>query len=222
MCYFEKTKVIILCLTIILPNAVLADKGSYINPSFSQIVNKNDTFNVAVFPVQNMSNDSDISIIFRKRIVAQLIHKGYNAVNSQVLDQKLLALGVQNENHLSLLSIATIAKLSSADALMFGIIETAAEQHAVVFNGFAYTASLKMLDKDGEELWYKLSERIAKRRFSIDPVNMLFDYVLTDMSEEKSKAAMALADRTIKDLPSTKVEIVTDNLFNRALEVEAK
>ena len=78
-----------------------------------------------------------------------------------------------------------------------------------------------MQDKSGKLLWYALQERVAKRRFAIDPINALLDVFLVQNGGDKKDAVYALTDKLLSTLPKGPVEvIVSDPLFDQAEEVE--
>jgi len=195
---------------------VLQASENYTNPKFYIRLQNSDIFKIAILPMQNASSAANIAYHFRKRIKKLLESKGYFIIKNSFVDKKLIELGIQNEMHLSLIDFKSLVNISSADAIMTGVIETATINNSVVHNGFAYTGSLKLLDRNGDILWHSLSKRVSKNRFAIDPINILLDTVSVHFEGEASQAIFAIADKLIETMPNGKIEVVEDNLFEQA------
>ena len=149
----------------------------YINDDFKSIVKKNGIFKIAILPMQNMSMYPNIAYYFREHLKELIAFKGYLVVSTKLIDKSLKELGVQKADHLRLLNFNKLSKITSADAILSGIVETATIQDAAIYSGFSFTASLKLQLRNGEVLWYNLSNRVAKRRLAFDPLTIALDFI---------------------------------------------
>ena len=194
----------------------------FLDQDFKVDLNNRSQFTIAIMPMQNMSVDSEVAYHFRQRVAERLQASGYNLANMAKVDKSLYDLGVQNADQIRLLSFQQVTEQVKADAYIFGIIEQAKQQHAIAYNSYVYTSSLKMQDKTGKLLWSALQERVAKRRFALDPINAILDIFLVKSGGDKRDAIYALADKLLENLPQGPVEVTfTDPLFDQAEEVEA-
>lgn len=190
---------------------------------FIETLKNSPSFTVAVLPMENMSVNGEAAYHFRMRLCEQLRAKGYNVVENHFIDEKLYNSGVQHAGQLGLLSFDKIKQIIPADGYLSGIVEQAATQHGGVINSYVYTCSLKLQDYEGQLLWSSLQERIAKRRFAIDPINMLVDVALTEGAADADEAVAALADRMLEKLPQGPTVVLQEaSLLDMAVEIEAK
>lgn len=195
--------------------------NSFLDEKFEKELKTKSQFTVAIMPMQNMSVDSEVAYYFRQRAAEQLIASGYNIADLNKVDKALYDIGVQNSDQIQLLSFQKVTEIVKADAYIFGIIEQAQKQHALAYNSYVYTSSIKMQGKTGKVLWYALQERVAKRRFALDPINALLDIFLVQNGGDKKEAVYALTDKLLSTLPHGPVEvIISDSLFDQAEEVE--
>ena len=199
-----------------------APERAFVSPLLHRMIDTRSTLSVAVLPMQNVSVDPEVAYHFRQRVQHRLTDKGYAVVDGGWIDNILYELGLTHAGQLSLVSLPTLAELLDADAFVFGLVEEAATWHAVAFNGYAYQSSLKLQQPDGEVLWWALEEKVAKRRFAIDPINAFVDIALTELGDGARKASHVLADRLLASLPQGPIEVtVGDDLLNRAITLEA-
>ena len=192
----------------------------YIDEVFAKNVGKSKMFTIAVLPMQNMSMYPNIAYYFRQHLNDLLAMKGYSIISTEVLNSALKEVGVQKADHIRLLNFEKLADLTSADAIMSGIIETANVQDAAIYSGYAFTASLKLQLRDGTVIWYNLSQRVAKRHLSIDPFNIVINMLANRESDKQIKAIKAVAQRSLKDFPKGPNEVVIDNMLGRAIKVD--
>ena len=172
--------------------------------------------------MQNVSVDPEVAYHFRQRVQQRLVDKGYAVLDGDWIDQALYRLGLSHAGQLGLVPLPKLADAIDADAFLFGLIEEAASRHAVAFNGYAYQSSLKMQQPDGTMLWLALEEKVAKRRFAIDPVNAFLDVALTKTGGGTRKASRALADRLLASLPRGPIAVVVgEPLLGRAVTLHA-
>ncbi len=194
----------------------------FVDDDFKKTLKNSSQFTVAVFPMQNMSVDGDVAFYFRQRVIERLKAKGYNIADTRIIDEKLYELGVSNAEQIRLLQLQQVLDVAKADGYIFGIIEQAATQNALVYNSYVYTSSLKMQDKSGKLLWLALQERVAKRRFAIDPINAVLDVFLVKSGGDKREAVFSLADRLLTTFPKGPVNVsFSDPLLDQAKEVKA-
>lgn len=202
--------------------SLLQASENYTNPIFKIKLQNHNIFKIAILPIQNASSSANVAYYFRKRVKKLLEAKGYFVIKNKFVDTKLIELGVQNATHLSLINFKSLARISSADAVMSGVVETATVNNGIVHNGFAYTGSLKLQDREGNVLWYSLSKRVSKNHFAIDPVNILADSISVHFEGKEKNAIFAVVDKLIKTLPNAKAEVVKDDLFEQAVVVGEK
>lgn len=204
-------------------NAFAGENNVFLNGQFKTDLGTYSQFTIAVMPMQNMSVDSEVAYHFRQRVAERLIASGYNLADMSKIDNKLYEIGVQNSDQIQLLSFQKVTELVKADAYIFGIIEQAKQQHAIAYNSYVYTSSIKMQDKRGKLLWSALQERVVKRRFALDPINALLDIFLVKGGGNKEDAVYALADKLLQSLPNGPVTVtVSDPLFEQAEEINVK
>lgn len=194
------------------------------DPDFLKTLQNVSEFNIAVLPMENLTVEGDIAYHFRNRLMERLRVKGFTVIESQVLDSKLYELGLRHAGQLRLVSFEKLQELTAADAFLSGVVEQGAVQHAGVYNSYVFSCSLKLQNRDGLVFWVSLQNRVAKRRFAIDPVNIFLDIFLTESGGNMQDAIYALADEMLLSLPDGPVKIVThgDALLDMAIETRAK
>ncbi len=197
--------------------------NTFLDEQFKTDLESFSQFTIAIMPMQNMSVDPEVAYHFRQRVAERLTASGYNLADMTKIDNKLYEIGVQNADQIQLLSFQKVTELVKADAYIFGIIEQAKQQHAIAYNSYVYTSSIKMQGKQGKLLWSALQERVVKRRFALDPINALLDIFLVKGGGDKKDAVYALADRLLQSLPNGPVIVnISDPLFDQAEEVNVK
>lgn len=181
-----------------------------------QIASKSD-YKIAILPIQNATAFANLPFHFRNRLKEQLIAKGYSVIEFKVVDDALIEQGVQTTDQIGLVDFDVLAKASSADAVLSGIVETSTVKNIAIYSGYAFSASLKLQDRQAKTLWYSLSKRVAKRRIAIDPINMVLNVVL-DLSKDKWISAIdAVGDVLMQDFPNGPIEVIEDDLLNQAI-----
>jgi len=192
-----------------------------IDPDFLKQLQKTSSYTIAILPMENLSVDSDVAYHFRQRITERLRAKGYTVVNNESINKQLYALGVAHAGQLGLLPFEELRKITSADGFLSGVVEQSATQHAGIYNGYVYMCSVKLQNRDGKVVWASLQNRVAKRRFAIDPINALLDIALTEGGGGDSQEAVyALADQMLASLPKGPVQVVVgDPLLDMAIEI---
>ncbi len=193
------------------------------DPQFLRDLQSASKYSIAILPMENLTVDGDIAYHFRTRLAQRLRAKGFSVIDRDIVDQKLRDLGVYNAGQLRLLSFHQLQKLTSADAFLSGVVEQAAKQHAGLYNSYVFTCSLKLQNREGKVLWVSLQERVAKRRFAIDPINMFLDVVLVEAGGKKQEAVYALADMMLANMPDGPVITVSqgDSLLDSAIQTTA-
>lgn len=194
-------------------------KELFLESNFQDEIAQFSSYSIAILPFENATMEPEISYHFRQRIAQLLRAKGYTVIDFETLNQKLINLGIQSADQLSLINISTLTRMSSANAIISGIVETAASQNAALYSGYAYTGSLKLQDSTGKVLWYHLSQRVAKRRLAIDPVNMLLNTMLESDDNKSKEAISAVADILIEPFPQGPIQVVNDDLLSQAIEL---
>lgn len=194
------------------------------DPGFLKLLSSRSEYKIAVLPMENLTVEGDIAFHFRTRLTERLTAKGYSVVDNKLVDEKLYQLGVSHAGQLRLLPFAELQALTSADGFLSGVVEQGAVQHAGVYNSYVFTCSLKLQDREGRVLWSSLQNRVAKRRFAIDPINMFLDIALTESGGDMQQAVYALADTMLATMPDGPVEIVTggDSLLDMAIPTRAR
>ena len=195
-----------------------------IQDDFRHKVEHGETYEIAVLPMENFSVDPEVAHHFRVRLTEVARAKGYNTIAIEFIDGRLNELGLSHAEQLGLLPFDKLVAAIPADAYLSGVVEQAATQNALAFNGYVYTCSIKLQDQSGQVLWSVLEERVAKRRFALDPINALIDIALVSGDANRKHLAMqALADRMLASLPTgpRKVEIGSDWL-GVAIETRAE
>lgn len=191
----------------------------YTAPTFVKALDEASNYTIAILPVQNATAVEATPYFFRHRLKALLRARGYGVIAFDAVDAELIHQGVQSTDQLELIDFDTLARMTSADAILSGIVETAVTQNVAMYSGYAYTASLKLQDPRGEMLWYNLSERVAKRRIAVDPVNMVINTLLDADANKSVEAILAVADRLLETLPRGPVQTVRDDLFQQATQL---
>jgi len=192
----------------------------YIDEVFAKNIGKSGMFKIAILPIQNMSMYPNIAYYFRQHLNDLIAMKGYSVISTDIIDKALLDVGVQTADHIRLLSFDKLADMTSADAIMSGIIETANVQDAAIYSGYAFTASLKLQLRNGDVIWYNLSQRVAKRHLAIDPFNIVVNILANRESDKQIKAIKAVAQKLVEKLPQGPNEVVVDDLLNNAIELK--
>jgi hypothetical protein len=216
----------VLCLAPVSVTAQDQDQGvvEQAAPQFLQALKAQPEFKVAVLPMENLTVEGDIAFHFRIRLQERLRAKGFSLIDSALIDDSLYKLGVAHAGQLKLLPFAELQKLTSADGFLSGVVEQGAVQHGGVYNSYVFTCSLKLQDRQGNVLWSALQNRVAKRRFAVDPINMFLDIALTEGGGDMQQAVYALADKMLAQLPDGPVRVVSgqDSLLDMAVETRAK
>ncbi len=214
-----------LCLISLQACVLMADEASrsneYLSEKFVYSIQTSNDFTIALLPVENFSVNPEIATSFRQILEKHLIAKGYTVLEQKQIDQALGELGLTHAGQLNLLSFDELSEAIPADAFLSGAVEQAVEQHIGIYNAYVYTCSLKLQNRTGETLWYALQERIAKRRFAIDPVNALLDIFLIKRGSDIQEAAASLAHKLLESLPDGPVQISDDLLLEQAITIEA-
>lgn len=193
-------------------------------PQFLKALKAQPEFRVAVLPMENLTVEGDIAFHFRSRLQERLRAKGFSLIDTALIDDSLYKLGVAHAGQLKLLPFVELQKLTSADGFLSGVVEQGAVQHGGVYNSYVFTCSLKLQDRQGNVLWSALQNRVAKRRFAVDPINMFLDIALTEGGGDMQQAVYALADKMLAQLPDGPVRVVTgqESLLDMAVETRAK
>ncbi|GGF71122.1 hypothetical protein GCM10011338_24120 [Alteromonas lipolytica] len=195
----------------------------YLSDTFQHRIAGQSQFTIAVLPMENVSLDPDVAYYFRQRVIELLVAKGYTVLGQDWVDNALYQLGLTHAGQLRLLTFEQLSKVVKADGFMFGIVEEARTQNAVLYNGYVYKSSLKLDSASGENLWYSLEQRISKRRFAVDPINAILDVLLINEGGDKQQAAGALADRLMAAMIDGPVQMIFgDDLLSQATEIEAQ
>jgi hypothetical protein len=193
-----------------------------VESSFLNSLKNKSQFVIAVLPMENLTVTGDIQHHFRMRIIDRLQTKGFTLVDEGLIDKGLNKVGVSHAGQIGMLSFAQLNKIVQADAFLSGAVEQASTQHAGVYNAYVYSCSLKLQDPQGKVIWWAVQERIAKRRFALDPINALLDVALVKGGGDMKEAAMALADRLLTSLPHGPVSVsIGDSLLDAAMEITA-
>ncbi|MBN2895842.1 MAG: hypothetical protein JXK05_08155 [Campylobacterales bacterium] len=193
---------------------------AYINLDFNNSMAHREHFTIVILPIQNATAFPELPYYFRMRLAEQFRAKGYSIVTFDVIDQFLINEGVQSTDQLGLIDYELLANATSADAILSGIIETATLQNAALYSGFAFAGSLKLQDREKNLLWYNLSQRVAKRRVAIDPVNILLNTLMDSSDAAPVKAIEAVADKLLEDFPDGPISVEIDNLLEQAVELK--
>lgn len=195
--------------------------SSYLAPSFVEGLEVRAEYLVAVLPVENHTVDPEAPYFFRRELVERLIAKGFTVRDPAAVDGLLHELGVSHAGQLGLLPFSELASRLAVDGVMSAVVEQSAVQRAGLYNAYVFTVSVKLQDgSSGQVLWTALTERAAKRRFALDPINMIIDTAL--VGQGRSAEAMAyLAQTAFDSLPDGPVEVhFADPLLDRAVMVE--
>lgn len=195
-----------------------------VDPTFSNELKTRSEYKIAILPMENLTVEGDIAYYFRMRLTERLRAKGFTVVDNKLVDEKLYQLGVAHAGQLRLLPFAELQDLTSADGFLSGVVEQGAVQHAGVYNSYVFTCSLKLQDREGRVIWSALQNRVAKRRFAIDPINMFLDIALTEGGGDMQDAVYALADKMLEQMPDGPVQVISggDNLLDMAIPTTAR
>lgn len=194
---------------------------TYLDPELTRLIDTRSEFLIAILPVENHTVDPEVAYVLRTELAQRLVAKGYTVRELQSVDRLLNEFGVSHVGQLGLLPFSELAAQLAVDGVLSAVVEQSAVQRAALYNAFVYTISVKLQDgNSGQLLWSALSERAAKRRFALDPVNAIIDIALID--HERGADAMAyLARKTLHGLPDGPLEVsITDPLLDRARPIE--
>ncbi len=211
--------VLIICNLSIFANETEPERKTFVDEVFKKNIKTSGIFKIAILPIQNMSMYPNIAYYFRQHLGDLLAMKGYSVISTKNLDKTLMEVGIQKADHIRLLSFDKLASMTSADAIMSGIIETATVQDAALYSGYAFTASLKLQLRNGDVIWFNLSQRVAKRSLALDPFNIIFNSLANKESDKHIKAIKAVAQQLIEELPQGPNEVVIDDLLGQAIEL---
>lgn len=190
---------------------------------FREYLQQQSEFRVVVMPMNNLSLDESVAQVFRQRVRQRLQSMGYSLVDEKQLDAGLAKLGVSHAGQLQLVTMNQLRQIVNADAFMYGVVEQSATQMSILYNAYSYSCSLALLDAYGEVLWSAVQERVAKRRFALDPINALLDPLLIKKGGDATKAARVLADRMLEHLPIGPVQVqYQDPLLDQAKEINVE
>ena len=225
--FFQLSMLLLAWLFCFVPGGVRAQDEAIteqVAPQFLKALQVQPEFRVAVLPMENLTVEGDIAFHFRTRLQERLRAKGFSLIDAALIDDSLYRLGVAHAGQLKLLPFAELQKLTSADGFLSGVVEQGAVQHGGVYNSYVFTCSLKLQDRQGNVLWSALQNRVAKRRFAVDPINMFLDIALTEGGGDMQQAVYALADKMLSQLPDGPVRVVSgqDSLLDMAVETRAK
>ena len=194
-----------------------------VSRALEEHISNRPMLSVAVFPMNELwggVTDAAVAHHLRERVRQRLVDKGYSVIETKRIDESLEGIGVTHAEELSLVSLARLAEMVRADAFVFGQAEQAGKQHAAMYNSFVYRCSFKMESPAGHVLWYASEQQVAKRRFSVDPVNAFLDVALTQMTGDVQRASYALVDRLLESLPAGPIQVVLgDDLLSEAVEI---
>jgi len=204
-----------------LSSSILADEQNdlYLNSEFKRLLQDKSTYSIAILPIQNATAIDGLPYYFRARLAEQLHAKGYMVIDFKAIDDFLVDAGVQTTDQIGLVNYFELAQATSADAIMSGIIETGTLQNALVFSGYAFTGSLKLEDRYQTMLWYDLTQRVAKRRIAIDPINILFNTASDTNDQKPIDAIKAVADKLMAQMPQGPTMVIKDDLLDQAIEI---
>lgn len=204
--------------------SIYADEENtlFLNSELEQTLREQSTYTIAILPIQNATAIDDLPYFFRERLAVLLRSKGYMVIDFDVIDTFLIDQGVQTTDQIGLVNFFELAEATSADAILSGIIETATLQNAALFSGYAFTGSLKLEDRYQNMLWYSLSQRVAKRRIAIDPINILLNTAMDTDDQKPIEAIKAVADRLLRQMPDGPSIVVEDDLLEQAIEIEVR
>lgn len=198
-----------------------AEGGNYLSPGFLQLIKERPYLKIAVLPITNFSLNADIAYHFRMRLKESLKAKGYSVLDTDLVDQRLINIGITHAGQLGLLTLEELKTNIGADLFLSGAVEQASKKHGVAYNSYVYTCSLKLQNTSGENLWYTLQERVAKRRFAIDPINAVADIFLVEFGGNSKQAVKALADKMMDKFPDGPAEVILgDALLEQAIEIK--
>ena len=190
-------------------------------PEFFQALGRASEFTIAVLPVQNHTVDPDAAHYLRMELAARAEAKGFTLMSLEVVDESLNRLGISHAGQLQLLPFDQLRSVLRADGVLSAVIEQAAVQHAGVFNSYVFTASVKLQNaRDGEVVWAVLTERVARRRFALDPLNAAVDVLLVRRGADTQAAMAFLAEQVLITLPDgPRAVTFGDPLLDRAIEI---
>ena len=192
-----------------------------LEPKFVHALARASDFRIAVLPVQNHTVDPDAAHYLRTELAARSQAKGFTLMSLEMVDESLNRLGISHAGQLQLLPFDQLRSALRADGVLSAVIEQAAVQHAGVFNSYVFTASVKLQNaRDGEVVWAVLTERVAKRRFALDPLNAAVDVLLVRRGADTQAAMAFLAEQVLNTLPDgPRAVTFGDPLLDRAIEI---
>jgi hypothetical protein len=200
------------------PENPQADEVCWVSPEYERY--KPNT--VAVLPLDNLSLEPDLEIIFHQFVYDQLKRKGYQRISAQRLKEWTLKVGIQTPGQLMGISLKRVKDDLRSDAVLFGQIDQSASIHQGFYDAFVISTSLKMVHcATGKVLWACDQFRSAHRQWQLDPINALINLAAHGLTSRENQLAW-LVQEMFRTIPSGPVQIEIGDLLQQAQPIKAQ
>lgn len=177
---------------------------------------------IAVVPIDNLSYDQKIEEFLYQEVHDRLMAKGYRRISMDKVSSVMAKLGIQTPGMLQGISIQRLGEELGCQGIIVGQIDQSATIHAGIYDAVVASCSLRLIHcKSGETIWQASQWRTAHRQWQLDPINMLINFSLHKNASREDRLAW-LVQEMFKTLPDGPVKIETDNLFQKAVEIDAQ
>ena len=176
---------------------------------------------VAVMPMMNLAIDVGAGEILHCSVYENLKYRGYCRTSAKHVREALEKAGMP-ELEAPNADPAVLREYIKADAFLKGAVEQHGKIKKGVYHAAVATIELQLVDaKKGDVIW-KAGKRVAKRRWSLDPVNMLWDLFRTKEDKLDDRIEF-LVQQLLGGLPKGPVKLVKpdDNWLGRAKQAKS-
>jgi len=177
---------------------------------------------IAVVPIDNLSYDQEIEGFLYQEVHNRLMAKGYRRIGLDKVYSVMAKLGIQTPGMLQGISIQRLGEELGCQGIIFGQIDQSANIHAGIYDAVVVSCSLQLIHcESGETIWQASQWRTAHRQWQLDPINMLINFSHHKNASREDRLAW-LVQEMFRTLPDGPVKIETDNLFQKAVEIDAQ
>ncbi len=177
---------------------------------------------IAVVPIDNLSYEKEMEEYLYQEVHNRLVAKGYRRIAMDRVYSVMAKLGIQTPGMLRGISIERLCEKLGSQGIIFGQIDQSASIHAGLYDAVVVSCSLRMVHcKSGETIWQASQWRTAHRQWQLDPINMLINFSHHKNESRKDRLAW-LVQEMFKTLPEGPVKIETDNLLQKAMEINVQ
>jgi hypothetical protein len=177
---------------------------------------------IAVAPIDNLSYDQKFEEFLYQEVHDRLTAKGYRRISMDKVSSVMAKLGIQTPGMLQGIPFQRLGEELGCQGIIVGQIDQSASIHAGIYDAVVASCSLRLIHcQSGETIWQASQWRTAHRQWQLDPINMLINFSYHKNASREDRLAW-LVQEMFKTLPDGPVKIETDNLFQKAVEIDAQ